>query len=65
LITIGLIGRVGFHRHRLGSVAVPHDFDTPGDRQRFLGLATPLLSALSAVATLFVALSALFIGRCY
>lgn len=65
LIAIGLIGRVGFHRHRLGSATVPHDFDTPEDRHRFLGFATLLLSALSAVATFYVALAALFIGRCY
>jgi hypothetical protein len=65
LIAIGLIGRVGLRRHRLDSATVPHDFDTPEDRHRFLGFATLLLSALSAVATLYVALAAIFIGSCY
>ena len=65
LITIGLIGRVGLRRHRLGRVTVPHDFDTPEDRHRFLGFATLLLSLLSAVATLYVALAALFVRSCY
>ena len=65
LIAIGLIGRVGLRRHRLGSATVPHSFDTSEDRHRFLGFATLLLSALSAVATLYVALVAIFIGSCY
>jgi hypothetical protein len=65
LVTIGLIGRVGLRRHRLGRATVPHDFDTPEDRHRFLGFATLLLSGLSAVATLYVALAAVFIGSCY
>jgi hypothetical protein len=65
LVTIGSIGWVGLRRHRLGSATVPHDFDTPEDRHRFLGFATLLLSSLSAVATLYVALAAVFIGSCY
>ena len=65
LVTIGLIGRVGLRRHRLGHTTGPHDFDTPEDRHRFLGFATLLLSSLSAVATLYVALAAVFIGSCY
>jgi hypothetical protein len=65
LVAIGLIGRVGLRRHRLGRATVPHDFDTPEDRHRFLGFATLLLSSLSAVATLYVALAAVFIGSCY
>jgi hypothetical protein len=65
LIAIGRVGRVGLRRHRLGSATVPHDFDTSDDRHRFLGFATLLLSTLSAVATLYVALVAVFIGSCY
>ena len=42
----------------------PHDADTPGDRERFLALATLLLSGLSFVATVFTALAAVFIGDC-
>lgn len=42
----------------------PHDTDTPRDRERFLGLATLLLSGLSFVATVYTALAAVFIGDC-
>jgi hypothetical protein len=65
LVGIGIIGWIGYRRHSLGSEIVPHDFDTRADRHRFLGFATLLLSALSAVATLYVALAAIFIGMCY
>jgi hypothetical protein len=64
LIGIGITLWLGFSRHRLGTASVPHDFDTPEDRHRFLGFATVLLSALSAVAVLYVALAAVFIGSC-
>jgi hypothetical protein len=65
LVGIAMIGWSGYRRHSYGSETVPHDFDTPEERHRFLGFATLLLSALSAVATLYVALAAVFIGRCY
>jgi len=64
LIGIGLNGWSGFRRHRHGSEATPHDFDSPADRHRFLGFATLLLSGLSAVATIFAALVALFFQDC-
>ncbi len=64
LIGIGLNGWSGFRRHRHGSEATPHDFDSPEDRHRFLGFATLLLSGLSAVATIFAALVALFFQDC-
>lgn len=54
----------GLRRHRHGAATVPHDFDTPGDRHRFLGFATLLLSGLSAVAVIYVALVAVFFGTC-
>lgn len=54
----------GLRRHRHGAATVPHDFDTPGDRHRFLGFATLLLSGLSAVAVIYAALVAIFIGTC-
>ena len=41
-----------------------HDSDTPEDRYRFLGFASLLLAGLSAVATIFVALTAVFIETC-
>jgi hypothetical protein len=62
---IGYIGWLAFRRHRYGTATLPHDDDSPEDRHRFLGFATLLLSARSAVATLYVALAAVFIGSCY
>jgi hypothetical protein len=64
LIGIGLNGWAGWRRHRHGSETTPHDFDSGEDRHRFLGFATLLLSALSAIATLFVAVVALFFEDC-
>ena len=65
LAGIGAIAAAGHSRQRLGTGATPHDFDSPEDRHRFLGFATLLLAPLSAVATIFVALAAVFIGRCH
>ena len=64
LAGIGLNGWGGWRRHRRGSSTTTHDFDTPADRHRFLGFATLLLAALSFVATVFVALVALFFENC-
>ena len=64
LAGIGVTAWVGYRRHRHGTATVPHDFDTPEDRHRFLGFATLLLSGLSAVATIFVALVAVFVRSC-
>lgn len=61
---IGTMAWIGLRRHTFGSATVPHDFDTPEDRHRFLGFATLLLSALSAVAVIYVAIVAVFIERC-
>jgi hypothetical protein len=57
-------GWMSYRRHRFGRSPVPHDEDTPEDRHRFLGFATFLLSLLSAVAIVYVALPTLFIGTC-
>lgn len=65
LAGIGIIGWIGYRRHRFGHAALPHDDDTPEDRHRFLGFATLLLAALSAVAVIYAALVAVFIGNCY
>ena len=65
LIGIGVTGLTGYRRHTFGNTTGPHDFDTPEDRHRFLGFATLLLSVLSAVATVFVALAAVFNEKCY
>ncbi|HEX7047677.1 MAG TPA: hypothetical protein VF275_08935 [Gammaproteobacteria bacterium] len=54
----------GYRHHRYGAAALPHDDDTPADRHRFIGFATLLLCGLSVVATVYVALVAVFIGSC-
>ena len=62
---IAFFGWVGLRRHRLQPLEpAPHDEDTADDRHRFAGLATLMLATLSAVATIFVALAAVFIGSC-
>jgi hypothetical protein len=67
LVALGGIAVVAWHgwrRHRHGEETTPHDMDTPGDRHRFLGFATYLLAALSAVATVFVAVSTTLLPDC-
>lgn len=64
LAGIVAVGVLGLRRHQLGTATVPHDFDTPHDRHRFLGFATLLLAGLSAVATLFVGVVAAFFQSC-
>jgi hypothetical protein len=62
------IGACAIQAFRLGHFmegkAAPHDADTIQDRRRFLAYATLLLSGLSFVATLFVALPAVFFASC-
>lgn len=64
LAAIALVGWIGLRNHRHGSEPPPHDADSPEDRQRFIGFATLLLSALSFVATVYTALAAVFIQSC-
>ena len=64
LAGIGRVGWLGYSRASFGSATEPHDFDTAGDRHRFLGLATVLLCLLSFVATIYVALPILFFEGC-
>jgi hypothetical protein len=65
LVGITVIGWDGYRRHRHGGTeTVPHDFDSAEDRHRFLGFATLLLAGLSAVATVYVAIAALFFESC-
>lgn len=61
---IAAIGIRGLRRHQYGDASTPHDFDTPEDRHRFLGFASLLLSGISALGVLYVALPAIFIGTC-
>jgi hypothetical protein len=65
LIGIALVGWRGFQRHSFTGSTLPHDFDSPIDRHRFLGFATLLLAGLSAVATLYVAMTIVFIKSCH
>ena len=51
-------------RHGFKWSAVPHDFDTPHDRYRFLGFASVLLSGLSIAATLYASLTIVFVPGC-
>lgn len=55
----------GYRRHRFGNSKLPHDFDSPADRHRFLGFATLLLALLSGVATLYAATVVAFFWNCY
>ena len=61
---IAVVAWGAWQRHTHGSEAPPHDMDTPGDRHRFLGFATYLLAGLSAVATVFVAVSTVLLPDC-
>ncbi|HEY8548460.1 MAG TPA: hypothetical protein VIL35_00775 [Vicinamibacterales bacterium] len=62
---IAAIGWSGYRRHSYGSEALPHDMDTPEDRHRFLGFSTLLLAGLSAIATIFVAISTVMFQTCH
>jgi hypothetical protein len=65
LVGIGLIGRRGWQMHRQGNAKLPHDEDTREDQHRFLGFATALLSGLSAIATIYAAVSIVFLRTCW
>jgi len=64
LAGIAAIGWSGARRHTFADPDVAHHADLPESRRRFLGLAILLLSGLSAIATIFDALPAVFIGTC-
>lgn len=64
LAGIGAVGWIGYRAHRLRGGEVPHDADSPEDRYRFIGLATLLLSGLSALAVVYAALVAVFVETC-
>jgi hypothetical protein len=64
LTGIAVAGRRGWRKHVFDGSETQHDFDSPADRHRFLGFATALLAGLSAVATLFTALAAVFFEDC-
>ncbi|MBW3672407.1 MAG: hypothetical protein KY432_12140 [Acidobacteria bacterium] len=64
LMGIGITGWRGYRRHDYGTATVPHDFDTPEDRHRFLGFATLLLSGLSFVAVIYAGMVAFYFRSC-
>jgi hypothetical protein len=68
VVALAAIAACGIQAYRLGHFregkAAPHDADTIHDRRRFLAHASLLLSGLSFVATLFVALPAVFFASC-
>ena len=64
LIGIGVTGWRGWRKQSHGHGAPPYDEDTPEDRHRFLGLATVLLSGLSAIATIYSVVATLFVHSC-
>jgi hypothetical protein len=67
IIALLLIFQAGLRAFRIWGFRTadpPHDDDTLQDRRRFLGYATFLLSGLSFVSTVYVALPALVISTC-
>jgi hypothetical protein len=64
LAGIAVVGWKGLRHHRHGTEATTHDLDTAGDRHRFLGFATLLLSGLSGVGVLYLALAAAYFDTC-
>lgn len=64
LALIALSGYLAWRQWGFGTDEPPHDDSTAADRRHFQGFATLLLSCLSFVAVIFVALPALFIAEC-
>ncbi|EHM02737.1 hypothetical protein HMPREF9946_00811 [Acetobacteraceae bacterium AT-5844] len=64
LILIGISARQAWRHWGFGIEDPPHDQPTDEDRQRFLGYATLLLSGLSFVSVIFIALPAFLIQDC-
>jgi hypothetical protein len=64
LVGITVTGWIGWQHHLFRGATLPHDFDSRGDRHRFLGFATFLLAGLSALATIYTALAAMLVDTC-
>ena len=65
LALIAWSGVVAWRRWRSGTRALPpHGDDTEASRSQFLALSTLLLCGVSFVATIFVALPAVFFASC-
>jgi hypothetical protein len=65
LAGIGAVGLGGYRRHfHTGEGHLPHDRDVVADQLGLIGFSTLLLAGLSAVATVYTALPAVFIESC-
>jgi hypothetical protein len=70
LAGIFIVGWTGWRRQEIVGFHMPPGeieaaADTAADRHQFLAFATLLLSGLSAVATIYVAVAPLFIENCF
>lgn len=65
LAMIVLSAYLAWRQWGFGSGDPPHDQPTPLDRRRFQGFATLLLSGLSFVAVIYVAIPLILIDGCY
>jgi hypothetical protein len=64
LMLIALSAWLAWRQWGFGASDPPHDDPSRGDRTLFQGFATLLLSGLSFVAVIYVALPALFVTEC-
>ncbi|MBZ5715683.1 hypothetical protein [Nannocystis pusilla] len=64
LAGLALVGWRAMRRRRPVEPGPAREYDAPGDRDRFLGRTTLLLTGLSALAVVYAALVALFIRSC-
>lgn len=64
LMMIAMSAWLAWRQWGFGLHDPPHDDPTRGDRVRFQGFATLLLSGLSFVAVLYVALPLIFVTEC-
>ena len=64
LLLIAASALLAWRQWGFGTWVPPHDDPTRHDRLRFQGYATLLLSGLSFVAVIYVALPALFVAEC-
>ncbi|PTQ07412.1 hypothetical protein CLG96_17875 [Sphingomonas oleivorans] len=64
LLVIAASAFIAWAQRRIEGDPPPHDDSTDEDRLRFLATATLMLAALSAVAVIYVAASALFFEDC-
>lgn len=64
LVALIALGMRGYRAHHYGDTTGTRHLDTPEDRHRFLGFATLLLAGIAAVAVVYQALPAVFIGSC-